>query len=102
VSPFANPFIDCASPHLVTESSLPSVGTTTLGKEALLVLGCALFAECCGHCTRQRNSLSSVTFDNVTKNPFLFVFIIPSIQTKHISHNHHIYIIEFTESSHTS
>ena len=33
--------------------------------------------------------------------PFLF-FIIPSKQTKHILHNHHIYIIEFTEPSHTS
>jgi hypothetical protein len=59
------------------------------------------FSECYDLHTRQSNSLPSVT-GKVTRILFLFVFTIPSKQTKHISHNHHryhiiiIYIIETT------
>jgi hypothetical protein len=47
-------------------------------------------------------SLPSVALGKVTRTPFLFVFAISSKQTKDISHNHHIYITDITESSHTS
>jgi hypothetical protein len=87
------PFVTC---------SFASVLATTLVKEALSVHRCAFFVECYGHDTRQNISLPSVTLGKVTRIPFLFVFVIPSKQTKDISHNHHIYITDITESSHTS
>jgi hypothetical protein len=87
VGPFDRPFVECSRRHSTKKlyrfsgvPSLPSAMVTTLGKEP--------FAECN---TRQSD-----------QNPFLFVFTIPSKQTKHISHNHHIYITELTKSSHTS
>jgi hypothetical protein len=44
----------------------------------------------------------AIALGKVTRKPFLFAFIIPFKQTKQISHNHHIYITEFIESSHIS
>jgi hypothetical protein len=41
-------------------------------------------------------SLPSVILSKVTRIPFLFVFVVPSKQTKDISHNHHIYITDIT------
>jgi hypothetical protein len=58
-------------------TSLPSVVAFTLGKVSL--------CECY---TRQSDQ-------NTT---FLFVFVVPSKQTKDISHNHHTYITYITES----
>jgi hypothetical protein len=81
---------------------LLSVKATSLGKEAFLVPRCAFFAECYGLDTRQSSSFSCVTLGKVTRIPFLFVFVVPSKQTKDISHNHHIYITVIIESSHTS
>jgi hypothetical protein len=96
VGSFASPFVEDASRHSV-KGLLPSGGTTTLNKEALMVPRYALFAECYGHCTRQRLSLPSVTLGKVTKN-FLFIYFYYSIQTNkiyitytsQISQNHHI------------
>jgi hypothetical protein len=45
VSPFASPFAECVGQHLAKGVFLPSVRITTLGKEALSVPRCALFAE---------------------------------------------------------
>jgi hypothetical protein len=87
----------------VTVSYFLSAKATSLGKEALLVPRCAFFAECYDLDTWQSTSLLSVTLNKVTIIPlFLFVFAILSKQTKDISHNHHIYITDITESSHTS
>jgi hypothetical protein len=69
----------------------PSARAKTLGKEALPISRCAFFAEWYGHYTRQMQYLSSVRLDKVARDPFFICFIIPSKQTKHISHNHHIY-----------
>jgi hypothetical protein len=74
--------------------------------------GC-FFAECLGHSTRQRCFIGSqvcllcrvlwswhlakylfvecYTRQNDQNTPFLFVFVMPSKQTKDISHNHNIY-----------
>jgi hypothetical protein len=78
VDPFTSPFVECYWRHSAKGASLPSARTTALDKEDLLVLRCVFFAECYGHGTRQRTSLSSVTLGKVTRKPFLFVFIIPS------------------------
>jgi hypothetical protein len=102
VDPFASSFAECIRWHLAKVACLPSVSATTLGNEALSVHRCAFFADCYGHGTRQSTSLPSVTLDKVTRIPLLFVFAIPSKQTKDISYNHRIYITYITESSHTS
>lgn len=52
VGSFASPFVECTRRHLAKGASLSSVETITLNKEALLVLRCAFFVECFGHCTR--------------------------------------------------
>jgi hypothetical protein len=79
--------VECTSWHSAKISSLLSATTITLDNEPLPVPRCIVFAECYGHCTRQRHSLLSVTLDKVTRDPtFLFVFVIPSIQTKDIYH----------------
>jgi hypothetical protein len=69
--------------HSVKEASLPSAWTTALGKEGFTGSQVCFFAECYGHSTRQRASLQ-------TQTHFLFVFAIPSKQTKDIYHSHHI------------
>jgi hypothetical protein len=94
--PFISSFAECTRRHSAKVASLPSAKATTLDKEALSVSRCAFFAECYDPDTRQSTSLPSVTLDKVTRIPLLFVFAIPSIQTKHISHNHYIYIIDIT------
>ena len=92
---------------IVIPSGYLSITIFTLGKGSFSTEccgpRCVFFVECFVHCTRQRNSLPSVTLGKVTRNPpFIFVFIIPSKQTKHISHSHHIYITKFIELSHIS
>jgi hypothetical protein len=96
VDPFPRLCAEYADRHLVKTKPLLSVRAITLDKKALSVFRCVFFVECYGHCTRQRHTLPSVTLGKVTRDPILFVFIIPPKQTKHISHNHYIYIIEFT------
>jgi hypothetical protein len=80
VGPFASPFVECAGRHSAKVASLPSVLTTALGKEGFIGSQVSFFAECHGHNTRQSDQ----------KVPFLFVFAVPSKQTKDIYHSHHI------------
>lgn len=90
---FAGSFAECAGRHSAKGAYLPSAATISLDKEALSVPKCLLcrvlwlshsaknlFAEC-----------NTPEIDQ--KKPFLFVFIIPSKQTKDIYHWHHIYHI---------
>jgi hypothetical protein len=83
---------------------LPSVSATALGKEDLPVSRCAFFAEYSCHDTRQSTSLPSVALDQQSdqNTPTLFVFAIPSKQTKDVSHNHHIYHKIITYIKHTT
>jgi hypothetical protein len=53
VGPFASLCAEYAGRHLAKKAHLPSTRTIALGKEALSVPRCALFAECCDYCTRQ-------------------------------------------------
>jgi hypothetical protein len=64
--------------------SLPSVRDITLGKEPMSVPRSWFFAECYGLDTRQSDQYA----------PFLFVFCIPSTQTKDITYISHIYITD--------
>jgi hypothetical protein len=77
VGPFASPFAECAGQHSAKVASLPSALTTALGKEDFTGSQVSFFAECY---TRQSNQ----------EVPFLFVFAVPSKQTKDIYHSHHI------------
>jgi hypothetical protein len=69
------------------------------GHNTLPVLMCAFFAECYGHCTRQRHSLPSVTLGKMTTDlPFyLFLIFHPNKQKIYIiditftPKNHHMY-----------
>jgi hypothetical protein len=76
---------------------LSSVRVTALDKEALPVPRCSFSAECYDPDTRQSDQYT----------PFLFVFAIPSKQTKYntytsqISHNHHRYHIYITYLTNT-
>jgi hypothetical protein len=96
--PFVRFFAECSRRHSAKLASLPSVGATALGKETLPVPRCCFFAECYGPDTRQSDQYTS----------FLFVFSIPSKQTKditytsQISHNHHRYHIIITDITYTS
>jgi hypothetical protein len=108
VGPFAKPFAECAGRHSVKVASLPSVLTTTLGKEGFIGSQVSSFAEFHGHSTRQRSPLPSVTLGKVTRKS-LFICFCCSIQTnkryisftahyisftsqnQHIYRQHHIY-----------
>jgi hypothetical protein len=80
--PFVSFFTECSGRHSAKLASLPSVRTTTLGKEALLVPRCSFFAECYGSDTRQRTSLGKVT------NIHLFnLFLLFHPNKQNISHN---------------
>jgi hypothetical protein len=76
VGPFASLFVECARRHSTKGVFLPSARTATLGKEALPVSRCVFFAECYGHCTQQRLSLSSVILGKVTRNPSFYLFLL--------------------------
>jgi hypothetical protein len=77
-------FAECFVWHSAKRASLPSARATTLGKEPIPVPRSWFFAECYGPDTRQSDQYT----------PFLFVFPIPSKQTKDISQISHIYIID--------
>ena len=80
--PFVRFFAECSVWHSAKRASLPSARATTLGKESIPVPRSWFFAECYGLDTRQSDQYT----------PFLFVFPIPSKQTKDISQISHIYI----------
>jgi hypothetical protein len=87
VDTFVSLVVECIRRHSIKVASFLSGSATALGKEALLVPGVSSLP-----------SAMVVALGKVTRIPILFVFVIPSKQTEHISHNHHIYIPEFTES----
>jgi hypothetical protein len=66
---------------------LPSVETTSLGKEALPVPRCAFFVECYDLGTRQSTSLPSVTLDKVTSISLFYLFLLFYPNKQKISHN---------------
>jgi hypothetical protein len=73
--------------HSTMRASLPSARATTLRKEVILVPRYSYFAECYDPDTQQSPSLPSVTLGKVTSiHIFLFVFYIPSKQTKDITY----------------
>jgi hypothetical protein len=80
--PHVRYFAECLVRHSAKSASLPSARAITLGKEPILVSSSWFFAECHGSDTRQSDQYT----------PFLFVFPIPSKQTKDISQISHIYI----------
>jgi hypothetical protein len=85
--PFARFFAECSVWHLAKRASLPSARAATLGKEAIPVSRYWFFTECYGPDTRQSDQYT----------PFLFVFSIPSKQTKDTSQIlSHIYITDIT------
>jgi hypothetical protein len=95
VGPHVRFFAECSRRHSAKRASLPGVRDITLGKEPIPVPRSWFFAECYGLDTRQRTSLSSVTLGKVTsRHLFLFVFYIPSKQTKDITYTSHIYITD--------
>jgi hypothetical protein len=97
VGPFASPFAECSGRHSAKGASLLSAWTIALGKESFTGSQVCFFAECYGHSTRQRASLPSVTLGKVTRHKYyLFLLFHPNKQNIY-----HIYIIKFTESSHT-
>jgi hypothetical protein len=101
--PHVRLFAECYLRHSAKRASLPSATDITLGKEPIPVPRSWFFAECYGLDTRQRTSLPSVTLGKVTrKSIFLFVFAIPSKQTKDIYHSHHIIYHLHTELTHLS
>jgi hypothetical protein len=73
---------ECLVWHSAKRASLSSVRAITLGKEPIQVPRSWFFAECYGSDTRQSDQYTL----------FLFVFPIPSKQTKDISQISHIYI----------
>ena len=77
--PFVRFFVECSVWHSAKRASLPSARAITLGKEPIPVPRSWFFAECY---TRQSDQYA----------PFLFVFCIPSTQTKDITYISHIYI----------
>jgi hypothetical protein len=96
--PFVSFFAECSLWHSAKFVSLPSATVTTLGKEDVPVPRYWYFAECYGPDTRQSDQYT----------PFLFVFCIPSKQTKDITYTsqisrihhkyHHIYITYHTKT----
>jgi hypothetical protein len=91
--PHVRLFAECSVRHSTKSTSLPSASDITLGKVPKPVPRFLLFAECYDPDTRQRGSLPSVTLGKVTSiYLFLFVFCIPSTQTKDITYISHIYI----------
>jgi hypothetical protein len=66
--------VEHAGWHSANGVSFLSARTITLGKEVLPVPRCAFFAECYGHCTRQRHSLPSVTLGKVTRDSIFICF----------------------------
>jgi hypothetical protein len=102
VGPFDSLLAKCIRSHSAKVASLSSISDTTLDKEALPVPMCVFFVECYGHGIQQSTSLPSVTFGKVTRIAILFVFIIPSKQTKDISHIYHRYHIIITYIIHTT
>jgi hypothetical protein len=103
VGPFASPFNECAGRHSAKVASLPSVLTTTLGKEGFTGSQVSSFAECHGRSTRQRYPLPSVTLGKVTRKSLFYLFLLfhPNKQKIYIIHNT-LYIIRITESTHLS
>jgi hypothetical protein len=81
---------------------LPSVKATTLGKEALPVPRCVIFAECYDLGIRQSTFLSSVTLDKVTNIALFYLFLLLPPNKQKISHNHHGYHIIITDITYTS
>jgi hypothetical protein len=93
--PFVRFFAECSVWHSAKRASLPSARATALGREAIPMPRYCFSAECYDPDTRQCTSLSSVTLGKVTSIRLLFVFSIPSKQTKdttYTSHISHIYI----------
>jgi hypothetical protein len=82
--PHVRYFAECLVWHSAKCASLPSARAITLGKEPILVPRSWFFVECYGSDTRQSDQYT----------PFLFVFPIPSKQTKDISQISHIYITD--------
>jgi hypothetical protein len=78
------------------EFFLSSARTATLGKEALPVSRCVFFAECYGHCTQPRLSLSSVILGKVTRNPSFYLFLLFHPNKQNI---YHIIIIYTSQNS---
>jgi hypothetical protein len=93
--PHVRYFAECLVWHSAKCASLPSARAIALGKEPIPVPRSWFFAECDGSDTRQRGALPSVTLGKVNSTHlFLFVFPIPSKQTKDISQISHIYITD--------
>jgi hypothetical protein len=90
--PHVRLFAECSVRHSPKPISLPSASDITLGKDPKPVPKSVLFAECYDPDTRQSTSLPSVTLGKVTSiYLFLFVFCIPSTQTKDITYIHYRY-----------
>ena len=107
--------VECLGWHLAKKKPLSSATTSTrqmelplapsassvssvwlaLDKETWPVSRCAFFAECYGHCTRQRHSLLSVTLYKVTKDPPFYLFLLLHLNKQYI----YIYIIDMTYAS---
>jgi hypothetical protein len=83
-SPLSDTLPSASLWHSAKRASLPSAKATTLDKEPVPVPRSWFFAECYGSDTRQSDQYA----------PFLFVFPIPSKQTKDISQISHIYITD--------
>jgi hypothetical protein len=82
--PHVRLFAECSVRHSAKLASLPSASDITLGKAPKPVPRFLLFAECYDPDTWQSDQYI----------PFLFVFCIPSTQTKDITYISHIYIID--------
>jgi hypothetical protein len=96
--------VECLGWHLAKKKPLSSATTSTrqmelplapsassvssvwlaLDKETWPVSRCAFFAECYGHCTRQRHSLLSVTLYKVTKDPPFYLFLLLHLNKQYI------------------
>jgi hypothetical protein len=92
--PHVRLFAECSVRHSAKPTSLPSASDIALDKVPKPVPRFLLFAECCDPDTRQSASLSSVTLGKVTSIYLLFVFCIPSTQTKDITYISHMYITD--------
>jgi hypothetical protein len=89
--PHVRYFAECLACHSTKRASLPSAIDITLDKEPIPVSRSWFFAECYDPDTRQSTSLPSVTLGKVTSiHLFLFVFYIPSKQTKDTTYTSHI------------
>jgi hypothetical protein len=95
--PFVRFFAECSVWQLAKCASFLSARATSLDKEAITVPRYCFSAECYDPDTQQITSLPSVTLGKVTSIHLLFVFYIPSKQTKDTTYTSkisHIYITD--------